>query len=66
MKERNKPRQKEAKVLIIKIKKSLLKFNCSNFLKSINLELAPKIAPSETNKNSGTYTISLIFTHPLL
>ena len=51
--ERKKPRQKEAKVLIIRIKKHLLKFNLSNLLEISNLVLAPKIAPSETNKTSA-------------
>ena len=58
MRERNKPRQKEEKVLIIEIKKSLFKFNFSNLLRTLNLAFAPKMAPKETkitrSKSSNT------------
>ena len=65
MRARNKPKQKEAKVLIIRIKKFLLKFKSFNKLENLNLVFAPKIAPRETNKISVIYYY-LIFTHPLL
>ena len=64
--ERNKPREKEEKVLIIRIEKSFLKFKMPKLWRILNLVLDPKIAPKETNIISAIYYISLIFTHPLL
>ena len=50
----NKPRQKEAKALIIKIENSFLNFRFPNLLEILNLVLAPRIAPRETKKISST------------
>ena len=47
--EKNKPRKKEAKVFTVKILLCLFIFKLSSFFEIINLVLAPKTAPKETN-----------------